>query len=94
MGPGHNGNAGTPAAPADPPHRGSFDRAVYTPGRGSKEDSMSESDTAPQGFIAEAEKELREDATADKMLAEELVADLVDKVHALERRIAKLEHGN
>jgi|GEM_PF-3502969 len=54
---------------------------------------MSDSETAPQGFIGKVENELREDAAADTRLAEEVLTELVDKVHALERRIAKLEHG-
>ncbi|HVB54298.1 MAG TPA: hypothetical protein VNF24_08945 [Candidatus Acidoferrales bacterium] len=54
---------------------------------------MSDTEAAPRRFMGRVEDELRADATADKRLAEELIAELVEKVEALEKRIVKLERG-
>lgn len=53
---------------------------------------MSDTEPAPKRFLERVEDELRTDVTADGRLAEELIAELVSKVEALEKRIVQLEH--
>jgi hypothetical protein len=55
---------------------------------------VSDADTAPKKFMARVEDEVRADVTADGKLAVELIAELVSKVEALEKRIVKLERGS
>jgi hypothetical protein len=55
---------------------------------------VSDADTAPKKFMARVEDEVRADVAADGKLAVELIAELVSKVEALEKRIVKLERGS
>ena len=52
---------------------------------------MSDSEATPEGFVARVEEGLRADVKADEHLAEQMISDLIEKVEALEKRIAKLE---
>lgn len=53
---------------------------------------MSEPNPPPKNFVAKVEREVRADLAADEHLGGQIVADLVEKLEALEKRIAKLEH--
>jgi hypothetical protein len=52
---------------------------------------VDDTEREPKNLVARVEDELRADVSADERLAKELVAELVDKVAALEKRIAHLE---
>ncbi|MGC1184581.1 MAG: hypothetical protein WBA31_05435 [Candidatus Dormiibacterota bacterium] len=54
---------------------------------------MDDAEGAPRGFVARVEDELRADVAADESLAKSLVAELLEKVEALEKRIAHLERN-
>jgi hypothetical protein len=54
--------------------------------------AVSEVGAAPKNFVEKVEGEVRADLTADENLGKQIVADLIEKVEALEKRIAKLEH--
>jgi polyhydroxyalkanoate synthesis regulator phasin len=54
--------------------------------------AVSEVGAAPKSFGEKVEGEIRADLTADENLGKQIIADLIEKVEALERRIAKLEH--
>lgn len=55
--------------------------------------AASESKSVSKGLGERVKEVLRADVAADRTLAEELMTDLVEKVEALEKRIAKLEGG-
>ncbi|MFZ0995653.1 MAG: hypothetical protein WAO09_06715 [Candidatus Dormiibacterota bacterium] len=52
---------------------------------------MSDSKAAQEGFVTRVEEGLRADVKADEHLVQQIISDLIEKVEALERRIAKLE---
>jgi hypothetical protein len=52
---------------------------------------VSEVDAAPKDLFHKAEGEVRADLTADEHLGKQIIADLIEKVEALEKRIANLE---
>lgn len=54
---------------------------------------MAESDGTPRSFLTRVEDELRTDVAADERLVRELIAELVEKVETLEKRIITLERG-
>jgi archaellum component FlaC len=45
-----------------------------------------------KNFVERVEDEVRADLTADENLGKQIIADLIEKVEALEKRIVKLEH--
>jgi hypothetical protein len=53
---------------------------------------VDDTETGPKNFAARVEDGLRADVAADQTLARELVAELIEKVEGLEKRIAHLEH--
>lgn len=54
--------------------------------------TVDDTETGPKNFAARVEDGLRADVGADQALARELVAELIEKVEGLEKRIAHLEH--
>jgi hypothetical protein len=52
---------------------------------------LSDSKATPERFVTRVEEGLRADVKADEHLAGQMISDLIEKVEALERRIAKLE---
>ncbi|MGB6770817.1 MAG: hypothetical protein WBF51_02275 [Candidatus Dormiibacterota bacterium] len=52
---------------------------------------MSDSEATPKNLVSRVEENLRADVEADEGLGMQMVRDLVEKVEALEKRIAELE---
>jgi archaellum component FlaC len=55
---------------------------------------VSDTEATPKGFMSRMGDDLRADAKADEGLGKQVLSDLLEKVEALEKRIAKLEHGS
>ena len=53
---------------------------------------MSDVDAAPKNLVERVAGEVRADLAADENLGKQIIADLIEKVEALEKRIANLEH--
>lgn len=52
---------------------------------------VSDSEATPKNLVSRVEENLRADVEADEGLGMQMVRDLVEKVEALEKRIAELE---
>ncbi|MGH7667440.1 MAG: hypothetical protein ACREN1_09070 [Candidatus Dormibacteria bacterium] len=55
---------------------------------------MTDADGGSRSLAERVETEIRGDVSADENLAKQIIADLVDKVESLEKRIASLERGS
>ncbi|HUY24462.1 MAG TPA: hypothetical protein VMV09_04040 [Candidatus Saccharimonadales bacterium] len=52
---------------------------------------MNDAETSSKNFVSRVEANLRADVEADEGLGKQMVRDLIEKVEALETRIAELE---
>jgi hypothetical protein len=52
---------------------------------------VSDAEATPKSFVSRVEENLRADVEADEGLGKQMVRDLIEKVEALEKRIAELE---
>lgn len=52
---------------------------------------MSDAKSIPKKFVGRVEESLRADVKADEGLGKQMLSELIEKVEALEKRIAELE---